>query len=72
MWWNDWKINFLIFIFWVINNFVHNFQLLLTDPKKNVGISKYAQSSESDFCIREFSSAILRFLDMVDFVFNSG
>ena len=35
---NEWKINFPILIFWVIDDFVHNFQLFLTNQKwkKNV------------------------------------
>ena len=27
--WNEWKINFPIFIFWVMVDFVHNFQVFL-------------------------------------------
>ena len=53
--WNEWKINFTIFIFLVIVDFVHNFQVFL--PTKNVYIN-------TDFC------AICSFWDMVYFVFD--
>ena len=56
MFWNELKIHFPNFIFWVINDFVHNFQVFLYDQKfqiKNV-VSKDAQCSETDFCVLEF------------------
>ena len=35
MFWNEWKINFQVFIFWVVNGFVHNFQVFSIDQKWN-------------------------------------
>ena len=54
MFWNEWKIKFAIFIFWVINDFVHNFQVFLTEFLGICFLGKDAQFSELDFCIHEF------------------
>ena len=74
MCWNEWKINFPIFVFlilWVINAFVRNFQVFLTDPNKIRHLKRCAMFWIGFSYSWFFFCAILCFWDEVDFVFNS-
>ena len=71
-WRNEWKINFVILIFWVIFDIGYNFQVFLTD-QNNFFFPKYyfAPCSESDIYIHGVFLCDC-FWDMVDLYSKLG